>query len=167
MPSRHCPLQDAGLLVSTRFEPAESCVFLAVEDEGIGIPPEHQARLCDPFFTTKHESGGTGLGLAITSTLVRAHGGRLTFSSEPGRGTRALVMPPCLNKWSPLQCVNRPLAVIVPPCLVISSGFRRLEIPAMLHYRCSFIFLPVSIPATVSWSLFFSSFVNSATVCLL
>jgi polar amino acid transport system substrate-binding protein len=97
------PAPGRRVMISTRFEPAECCVFLAVEDEGIGIPPEHQARLCDPFFTTKHESGGTGLGLAITSTLVRAHGGRLTFSSEPGRGTRALVMLPCLSKCSPLQ----------------------------------------------------------------
>jgi signal transduction histidine kinase len=81
--------------VSTRYEPAEHCVSLVVEDEGVGIPPEHLERLCDPFFTTKQESGGTGLGLAITSTLVRAHGGRLTFSSEPGRGTRASAMLPC------------------------------------------------------------------------
>jgi signal transduction histidine kinase len=50
--------------------------------------------LCDPFFTTKRENGGTGLGLAITSSLVRGHGGRLTFSSEPGRGTCAMVRFP-------------------------------------------------------------------------
>jgi polar amino acid transport system substrate-binding protein len=70
-------------------------VLLEVRDAGIGIPPEHLARLCDPFFTTKHESGGTGLGLAITASLVRVHGGRLTFASEPGKGTRALVTWPC------------------------------------------------------------------------
>jgi PAS domain S-box-containing protein len=95
------PDPGRGVTVSTRYEPVERCVFLAVEDEGVGIPRQHLARLCDPFFTTKHESGGTGLGLAITSTLVRAHGGRLSFSSEPGRGTRALATLPCLSEPSP------------------------------------------------------------------
>jgi PAS domain S-box-containing protein len=89
------PDPERAVTVSTRFEPTERCVSLAVEDEGVGIPPEHLARLCDPFFTTKHESGGTGLGLAITATLVRAHGGRLRIASDPGRGTRAVVVLPC------------------------------------------------------------------------
>jgi signal transduction histidine kinase len=95
------PDPGRGVTVSTRFEPSEDSVVLAVEDEGIGIAPEHLARLCDPFFTTKHASGGTGLGLAITSTLVRAHGGRLTFASEPKRGTRTLVTLPCLSEPPP------------------------------------------------------------------
>jgi hypothetical protein len=97
------PAPAHGVTVTTRVEPVERCIVLAVEDEGVGIPPEHLAHLCDPFFTTKHESGGTGLGLAITSTLVRAHGGRLTFASEPGRGTRALVMLLCLSEPPPSQ----------------------------------------------------------------
>jgi PAS domain S-box-containing protein len=80
-------LPDPGrrVTVSTRFAPAERCVFLAIEDEGVGIPPEHLARLCDPFFTTKHESGGTGLGLAITAELVGLHGGTIRLDeSQPG-----------------------------------------------------------------------------------
>jgi PAS domain S-box-containing protein len=85
---------NRGVTISTRFDPAAHSVLLVVEDEGSGIPPEHLARLCDPFFTTKQASGGTGLGLAISSTLVRAHGGRLAFASEPGRGTRAVVTLP-------------------------------------------------------------------------
>jgi PAS domain S-box-containing protein len=88
------PDPDRGVRVTTAFDPGERRVVLEVRDEGVGIPPEHLARLCDPFFTTKRESGGTGLGLAITSSLVRGHGGRLTFSSEPGRGTRVVVRLP-------------------------------------------------------------------------
>ncbi len=85
------PEPSRGVTVSTRFDPAVPGVVLTVEDEGIGIPPEHLARLCDPFFTTKQASGGTGLGLAISSSLVHAHGGGLTFASSPAQGTRAVV----------------------------------------------------------------------------
>jgi len=89
------PDRKRGVTVTTSFDASKRCVVLEVRDEGVGIPPEHLARLCDPFFTTKQESGGTGLGLAITSSLVRLHGGRLTFDSEPGKGTRARVTFPC------------------------------------------------------------------------
>jgi len=89
------PDRKRGVTVTTSFDATKRCVVLEVRDEGVGIPPEHLARLCDPFFTTKQESGGTGLGLAITSSLVRLHGGRLTFDSEPGKGTRARVTFPC------------------------------------------------------------------------
>jgi signal transduction histidine kinase len=89
------PDRKHGITVTTSFDASNRCVVLEVRDEGVGIPPEHLARLCDPFFTTKQDSGGTGLGLAITSSLVRLHGGRLTFDSEPGKGTRARVSFPC------------------------------------------------------------------------
>jgi PAS domain S-box-containing protein len=85
------PDRQDGVTVTTSFDPNERQVILEVQDEGVGIPPEYLARLCDPFFTTKQDSGGTGLGLAITSSLVRLHGGRLAFTSEPGKGTRVRV----------------------------------------------------------------------------
>jgi PAS domain S-box-containing protein len=95
------PDRRHGVTVTTAFDTAERSVRLEVRDEGVGIPPEYLARLCDPFFTTKSESGGTGLGLAITSSLVRVHGGRLTFASEPGKGTCARVTFPCPEAEQP------------------------------------------------------------------
>lgn len=92
------PDSGRGITVSTRWQADERCVVLDVRDEGTGIAQEHLARLCDPFFTTKSGSGGTGLGLAISSELVRAHGGRLIFESELGRGTLARVaLPPAAD----------------------------------------------------------------------
>jgi PAS domain S-box-containing protein len=92
-------LPDAGygVHVSTHCAPEEHGLVLEVADQGVGIAPQHLARLCDPFFTTKAARGGTGLGLAITATLVHAHGGRLTFQSEPGQGTCVRVSLPAAD----------------------------------------------------------------------
>lgn len=65
--------------------PGTMLLLSSVVDDGVGIPPEIQDRLYDPFFTTK--KGGTGLGLYITHDIVKRHGGALRLSSEPGRGT--------------------------------------------------------------------------------
>lgn len=65
---------------------------LTVADDGPGIPLAQQARLFDPFFTTK--AAGTGLGLSIVAQLVAAHGGRISFQSAPGAGTRFEVCLP-------------------------------------------------------------------------
>ncbi|MBM4201679.1 MAG: hypothetical protein FJ189_10395 [Gammaproteobacteria bacterium] len=88
------PDREHGVSVSTYSIAAEHRVALEIRDEGIGIAPEHLEQLCDPFFTTKEASGGTGLGLAITASLVRAHGARMQFFSEPGQGTLVRVLFP-------------------------------------------------------------------------
>ncbi len=89
------PRRDRSVVVTTRFKPQQRVVSLDVRDEGIGIPREHISRLGEPFFTTKEASGGTGLGLAITSSLIQSHKARISFSSEPGKGTCATVTFPC------------------------------------------------------------------------
>ncbi len=94
------PKPECGVVVATRYDAIEHSLQLNVTDQGTGVPPEHLDRLCDPFFTTKQEQGGTGLGLAITYTLVRDHGGRLTFDSAPEQGTRARVTLPCTPPWA-------------------------------------------------------------------
>ena len=88
------PDAGCGVRVSTRYVPEEHGLLLEIADQGVGIAPQHLARLCDPFFTTKAARGGTGLGLAITATMVHAHGGELTFQSAPGQGTCVRVTLP-------------------------------------------------------------------------
>ena len=66
-------------------------VRLSVVDRGIGIPPEFQARVFEPFSQAKSGrpaiGGGTGLGLSITKLLIERHFGTIGFISEPGAGT--------------------------------------------------------------------------------
>ena len=88
------PNQDHSVSIKTFAVTTEHLIALEIRDDGVGIAPEHLQSLCDPFFTTKQASGGTGLGLAITASLVQAHGGRLEFSSELGKGTCARVLFP-------------------------------------------------------------------------
>ena len=59
---------------------------VAVRDSGAGIPPEALPHIFDRFYKSP-DSRGAGLGLAIARNLVVAHGGEITATSEPGRGT--------------------------------------------------------------------------------
>jgi signal transduction histidine kinase len=61
-------------------------VAIHVADTGPGIPPDAAAKIFQPYFTTR--SGGSGLGLPTARRIVEAHGGRLTFTSEPGQGAQ-------------------------------------------------------------------------------
>jgi PAS domain S-box-containing protein len=62
-------------------------VVVAVEDTGIGIPREDQAKIFEPFYTTKQPGRGTGLGLSICYGIVEDHRGRIEVDSAPGRGS--------------------------------------------------------------------------------
>jgi polar amino acid transport system substrate-binding protein len=86
--------QDKAIDIRTRYDEATGNAIFSVSDQGSGILPEHLPRLTDPFFTTKRESGGTGLGLSVSLSIVREHGGDLTFESEPGRTTTVTVTLP-------------------------------------------------------------------------
>jgi two-component system NtrC family sensor kinase len=68
-------------------------VELEVQDDGVGIPPEMLPRMFEPFQSTK-EASGVGLGLAVARQIVERHQGRITVSSEPGRGARFVITLP-------------------------------------------------------------------------
>ncbi len=75
---------------------------IAVEDTGIGIPPENHQTIFDTFRqvdgSTIREYEGTGLGLAITRRITELHGGRIWVESQPGVGSIFRVLIPIDDK---------------------------------------------------------------------
>lgn len=58
--------------------------WVAIEDNGCGIEPQHINRLFEPFFTTKDVGKGTGLGLSLCHSIMLQHSGHIEVQSEPG-----------------------------------------------------------------------------------
>ena len=68
--------------------------FIAIHDDGCGIPKEHLGRVFDPGFTTKGVGVGTGLGLSICYQIIQDHHGRIDVESEVERGTTFTIRIP-------------------------------------------------------------------------
>ncbi len=82
-------------------------VCLSVQDTGIGIAPEAQPRLFQPFEQAEHSTtrryGGTGLGLAIVKRLVELMGGDVQLTSLPGAGTTIRLYVPFAATEQPVE----------------------------------------------------------------
>ena len=83
---------EAGRNGASGERVSEHWAEIAVQDEGVGMPPDVQARIFEPFYTTKPD--GSGLGLATVHRIVESHGGALQIDSQPGQGTRVRVLLP-------------------------------------------------------------------------
>ncbi len=93
---------DRQYLEETYLSPdiaAGDYVFLEVNDNGCGMPPEVKARVFEPFYTTKFT--GHGLGLAAVLGIVRSHHGAIRVYSEPGRGTTFKLLFPAAEEGAP------------------------------------------------------------------
>lgn len=74
-------------------------IAVSVGDTGIGMTPEHRARLFQPLYTTK--ARGIGLGLVVVKNLTLANGGSIEVHSEVGRGTSfTITLPSAEPAWS-------------------------------------------------------------------
>ena len=82
---------DSTIDVRLSVAPEPGYLHVSVTDQGVGIPPENQAKLFKPFGRIGGAGAvgtdGAGLGLFIASSLVELHGGRIWYESLPGEGT--------------------------------------------------------------------------------
>lgn len=72
--------------------------YIEIEDTGKGIPKSQIKNIADAFYmvdkSRSREQGGAGLGLTISSRIVKLHGGKIEFESEPGTGTKVTIILP-------------------------------------------------------------------------
>lgn len=90
-------LIQTEILTDNQIPDMQKCdrLIVKISDNGKGIPEELRNRLFDLFFTTKPVGKGTGLGLSIAYQIVTEnHGGKLSFSSELGKGTEFTIEIP-------------------------------------------------------------------------
>jgi signal transduction histidine kinase len=86
-------MPDGGKL-NIRTYATEKKVHMRVEDTGHGMDDQTVKKIFIPFFTTKDVNEGTGLGLAVVHGIVTSHRGKITVSSQPGKGSEFEVILP-------------------------------------------------------------------------
>ena len=90
--------KSGRVAIRTEYSAEESTVWIVVEDNGPGIPPEDMDDLFSPFVSSK-KGRGTGLGLPVSQKILSEHEGRIAVSSDPGGGCRfTLELPAVLPR---------------------------------------------------------------------
>lgn len=85
---------EMKILTRSASRAGRDWAVVSVHDTGVGIAKPDQARIFEPFYTTKGDQGGTGLGLSVTYGIVTDHGGLIEVESEPGVGSTFTVWLP-------------------------------------------------------------------------
>jgi PAS domain S-box-containing protein len=85
-------LPASGGRITLRSRSNDYEYIISIEDNGVGISPEHMGAIFEPYRTTK--SSGSGLGLLIVRRIIREHGGEISLESEEGEGTRVIIHLP-------------------------------------------------------------------------
>ena len=109
--------ENTKIIVGTKLSNGQ--ILFNVKDEGIGIKPQDQKRVFEPFFqaeqTMYRKHGGTGLGLTIVKGLVETQGGKIWLKSEVGKGTTFY-----------FTVLLKPIKKIKPIRLVVSSKPKKI-----------------------------------------
>ncbi len=106
--------------IHIRLAHQDDFLTVSITDHGIGIPREEQPKIFDKFYRVStglvHDVKGNGLGLSLVAHIVKAHHGRVTVESEPGRGSTFTIRLPVTERL-PDQDEERNRSVVGEPSL--------------------------------------------------
>jgi len=105
-------MPDGGILTFRTSAQKENRVEVSVEDNGTGMTPEVLIHVMEPFYTTKEVGKGTGLGLSMTYGIVKAHGGTIDITSQPGQGTTVKLRFPRIPILTQAKSIQVPMAYL-------------------------------------------------------
>ncbi|MCL1926297.1 MAG: response regulator [Syntrophorhabdaceae bacterium] len=108
-------LGSGGDIVLTTWSD-EKEIFLSVTDSGVGMAPETQRRIFEPYFTTKER--GQGLGMGVIYGIVTRHQGEIIVRSEEGKGTTFELRLPIIVS-SAEECPDGPEKAVADPARVL------------------------------------------------
>jgi two-component system NtrC family sensor kinase len=91
------PEGKGTIFLKTRYKKDTNSVTIECRDTGLGIPENVLKDIFKPFFTTKAVGSGSGLGLYISHEIIKKHGGLISVSSIPGRGTTFTIDLPVIQ----------------------------------------------------------------------
>jgi len=81
------PDDGTGVVTYRSYNPDLDHITVEIRDNGIGISPEDQDHMFEPFYSRKKEMSGIGLGLAVTYGILEQHQAKVHVDSAPGAGT--------------------------------------------------------------------------------
>ena len=134
-----------------RHQPAEPgrYVMLAVSDTGHGMSPETQARIFEPFYTTKEVGKGTGLGLSMVYGIIKQSGGYIWVYSEPDRGTTFKIYLPRVDQpveASSTELRNKPVQRGSETILLVEDDAQLRQLSSSVLAHCGYKVLVAASP---------------------
>jgi len=118
----------SGREILVRLDGRDGCVTIAVTDYGVGISREEHGKIFEKFYRVStglvHDVKGSGLGLSLVEHIVKAHRGRVTIESEPGRGSTFTIHLPMAEDVKELRPEETTQKTVAEGDAALKLGFR-------------------------------------------